>query len=92
MRSNAGLAITFWLPPASLLAVEIYAGNYDGWGAWATAPLFLVPFLLSFSIGGAGALRCISELRAGCLQVSTAVFTGVAAFPVAWLLLRGHFV
>jgi hypothetical protein len=57
-----------------------------------TPLLFLVPFLLSLAISGAGAFRCISELRAGRLRVSTAVFTGIAALPVAWLLVRRHFV
>jgi hypothetical protein len=92
LKSKSRLAITFWLPLASLVAVEIYVRNFDGWGAWATAPLFLVPFLLSLVIGGAGISRCIREFREGCLEVSTAVFTGVAALPVAWLLVRRYFV
>jgi hypothetical protein len=72
--------------------VELYARGFDGWGAWATAPLFLVPGLLGLVIGMAGVSRCISELRRGNLQVATAVFTAVAALPVAWLLVRRHFV
>jgi hypothetical protein len=92
LRSNDGLAITFWLPLASLVAVETYARNFEGWGAWATGPLFLAPLFLSLAIGGGGVFRCLWELRAGRFQISTAVFTGVAALPVAWLLVRRHFV
>jgi len=86
------LATASCLPLASLVAVEIYARRFDGWGAWSTAPLFLVPFLLGLSIGGAGAARCLSEYRAGCFRPATAAFTGLALLPVAWLLLRRHFV
>jgi hypothetical protein len=75
-----------------LIAVEIYARGFDGWGAWATAPLFLVPGLLGLAIGVAGISRCIWELRRGSLEVATAVFTALAVLPVAWLLVRRHFV
>jgi hypothetical protein len=92
LRSSRSLAATFWLPTASLVIVEGYARNFDGWGAWATAPLFLIPLVLSLAIGGAGAVRCVSELRGSCFQTSTALFTAVAALPFAWLLVRRHFV
>jgi hypothetical protein len=87
-----GLALACWVPLVSLVAVEIYARGFEGWGAWAAAPLFLLPLLLSLVIGGAGAVQCWSEIRAGSLRPSTVVSTGVAALPLAWLLVRRHLV
>ena len=66
---------------ASLIAVEIYASGFDGWGAWATAPLFLVPFVLSLAIAGEGAVQCLLELRVRSSRLSSAVFAVVAALP-----------
>jgi hypothetical protein len=37
-----------WVPLASFVAVEVYAAGFDGWGAWSTGPLFLVPALPIF--------------------------------------------
>jgi hypothetical protein len=42
-------------------------------------------------IAGTGAIRCFVELRAGSLRSSTAAFTGVAALPLLWLLVRRLF-
>ena len=77
---------------ASLIAVEIYASGFDGWGAWATAPLFLVPFVFSLAIAGEGAVQCLLELRARSSRPSSAVFTVVAALPFLWLLVRRYLV
>jgi hypothetical protein len=87
-----GLVLTCWLPAACLVGVELYVRGYDGWGAMASAPLFLLPFALSLAITGAGALRGFLEQRAGALRKSTLVCTGIAALPIAWLLVRRHFV
>ena len=86
------LAWSFWIPVASLFGVEIYASNFDGWGAWATAPLFLIPLVLSLVIAGVGAVRCILECRARSCRLSTVVFTVVAALPILWLLVRRYIV
>jgi hypothetical protein len=91
LRSGRSLAATFWLPAASLAGVEVYARGFDGWGAWAAAPLFLLPFLLSLAVGAAGLIQCFSEKRAGELRASTVVYTVIAILPIAWLLMRRHF-
>jgi hypothetical protein len=75
-----------------LIAVEVYASNFDGWGAWATAPLFLVPLVLSLGIAAAGVLQCVREFRAGFLRGSSVLLTLVAAAPFLWLLVRRHLV
>ena len=92
-RSSAPLLRrVFWLPTACLVAVELYARNFDGWGAWATAPLFLLPLVLSLAITAAGAGDTFSEVRSGNLRTSTLIFTAFAASPLAWLMLRRYFV
>jgi hypothetical protein len=91
-RAKSVLGRIFWLPLACLVAIELYARNFDGWGAWATAPLFLLPFGLSLAIAGAGAHQAFSELRSSAARSSTFLFTAVAAAPIAWLLVRRHFV
>jgi hypothetical protein len=68
------LARLFWIPVASLVAVEIYAAQFDGWGVWATAPLFLLPFILSVVIASAGLVKCIVEFRKGSAYVLYMVF------------------
>ena len=89
---SRGLAWFFWIPIASLLGVELYAGNFDGWGAWATAPLFLVPLVLSGVIAGAGVAQCVLEARSRSGRPSSVVLTVVAALPILWLLVRRHVV
>lgn len=82
----------FWLPVASLIAVELYASSFDGWGAWTTAPLFLLPLVLSLAIAGTGAYQVFSEFRSGHARLSTIVLTAVSACPVLWLMVRRYFV
>ncbi len=81
----------FWLPAACLVAVELYARGFDGWGAWATAPLFLPPLILSLAIAAAGARDAFSEARSGSPRTSTLVYTAFAASPFAWLMVRRYF-
>jgi hypothetical protein len=89
---SRSLARSFWIPAACLVAIEIYASSFDGWGAWATAPLFLVPLVLSLAIAGAGAVQCILEFRARSTRLSSIVFTVLAALPFLWFLVRRHIV
>lgn len=80
----------FWTPVACLVAIEIYAADFDGWGAWATAPLFLLPLVVSLFVAGAGVVQCVLEFRAGSTRASSIVLTVVAALPSLWLLVRRH--
>ena len=72
---SRGLARSFWIPVASLVAIEVYASGFDGWGAWAMAPLFLVPLVLSLVIAGPGVIQCVLELRERSSRLSSMVFT-----------------
>ncbi len=82
----------FWLPLATLLGVEAYASGFDGWGAWATAPLFVLPFGLARVVTAVGAYEAHCESRHDKPEVSTIVLTVVAATPILWLLVRRYFV
>jgi hypothetical protein len=90
-RVQRTLGIACWIPLASLVVIEAYVRGFDGWGAWSTAPLFLVPPALGFVIAAAGAAQCVAEARRGALRLSTPVLTAIALLPFAWLLVRRHF-
>ena len=91
-KPSALLRRTFWIPGISLIAVEVYVGEFDGWGAWATAPLFLLPSVLSLAIALAGLRDLYVEARSGKALGATLTLTVLAAAPIAWLLVRRHFV
>ncbi len=86
------IRVGFWLPLASLLGVEVYARGFDGWGAWATAPLFVLPFCVALMVSAVGAYEAVCEYRHERLRRSTMLVTAVAAFPIFWLLVRRYFV
>lgn len=77
-----------WLPLLCLLVVELYVRGFDGWGAWASAPLLLVPGLVSLAITVPALLDCAAGLRAGSLRPQTLLFAFVAALPMVWLGVR----
>ena len=87
-----GLERSCWIPLACLVAVELYASNFDGWGAWATAPLFLLPAALGLAFGIAGVARSVGEWRLGALRGATLAATALALLPFAWLFVRRYFV
>jgi len=66
-------------------------GNFDGWGAWAAAPLLLVPALISLVIVIPALFDCASDKRAGQLRVTTCVYAAIAALPLLWLMVRRFF-
>ena len=82
------LARVFWIPLACLVAVEYAISPLEGWGAWAAAPMLLLPLGLALVIGAAGAVRCILEYRAATLRAAHLVYTLLAASPLLWLVLR----
>jgi hypothetical protein len=77
-----------WIPLASLVGVNLYARQFDGWGRWATAPLFLVPVLLGlvFLLTGASQLR--RERDAGGIRLRTLAACALGAAPLLWFLSR----
>jgi hypothetical protein len=80
-----------WLPLGSLLAIELYIRSFDGWGAWAAAPLLLIPGLISLAVVIPGILGCVTEIRAGRLNPATVLCTLVASLPIFWLGVRRFF-
>jgi hypothetical protein len=80
-----------WLPLASLLGIELYVRQFDGWGAWAAAPLLLVPGLVSLPIATMGLFDCVVATRAGAPISRSLVFTLVSAVPILWLSVRRFF-
>lgn len=48
---EVGKKIYTWSSPLPLIlffALSIYVSKYEGWGAWAAAPMLLPPVFLSF--------------------------------------------
>ena len=39
-----------WMPLILLGVTEFYVRGFDGWGAWAAAPILLVPGIISLAI------------------------------------------
>ena len=91
-RPRSLLRRVFWLPPASLVAVELYVRGFDGWGAWASAPLFLLPLVLALAFAAAGGWALLAEVRGGGIRGATLVLTAVAASPLVWIALRRYLV
>lgn len=89
-RTRRGLALACWLPVATLVAIELYVRSFEGWGAWAAAPLFLLPLAFSVAIAGAGAALWLLDLRAGSARASSLIFIAVALIPVFWLFVRRY--
>ena len=83
-----GLRWLCWVPLILLGATEAWLQGYDGWGAWAAAPLLLGPAIISFAIVVAGVFECVRELRAGRLSLAAPVYTLIAALPLFWLAVR----
>jgi hypothetical protein len=87
-RRSSMLPWSAWIPLASLLGVNLYARQFDGWGGWATAPLFLVPVFLGlvFLLIGVSQLR--RERDAGGIRLGTLAACALGAAPFLWFLLR----
>ena len=79
------------LPLASLVAVEAYVARFDGWGAWAAAPLLLLPALVSLPIVLWGLARFAERRRAGAAGLETIGCTIIASLPLLWLGVRRFF-
>jgi hypothetical protein len=76
-----------WVPAALWIWARAVAGRYDGWGAWAAAPLLLVPVAVSFLFVGTGFLLVGRPVRGGRHRGDW-IAIGVAALPVLWIALR----
>lgn len=77
------------MPPALWGATLLYLRPYEGWGAWAAAPLLLPALalgLLWLAVGGVGIVRAARRRRPIDLALLAATLVG--ASPAIWYLLR----
>ena len=54
-----------WIPLALFVATWVYIRQYDGWGAWAAAPLIIPSLALSLGFGLYGVWLYREAQRAG---------------------------
>ena len=83
-----------WLcgaPLVALLGIELSIRHYDGWGAWASAPLLLVPALLGLPIVILGLADCLAAARVRAPTRGVLLCMLVAAVPILWLGVRRFF-
>jgi hypothetical protein len=67
--------------------MRAYVDRYDGWGAWAAAPLLLVPVAVSAMFVGIGLVLVTSSTRGRPVRGDW-IAIGVAALPLLWIVLR----
>lgn len=72
----------------SFVGTWIYVGRYDGWGAWAAAPMLLLPIGLSALMAAVGLGLCLGELKRDGIGLATTLTTVLAALPVIWFAVR----
>lgn len=83
------LIATCWVPAATWYLTSVYLRQYDGWGAWAAAPLLLPALCLSLGLGIAGFVGVgISYRRTHRLDVPLLAASLVAASVILYLLAR----
>lgn len=80
-----------WLPLGVLIAIQLYSRDFEGWGRWATAPLFLMPVILSLALIPVGVRLCRSESKSGSPIRPTALATLLASVPALWFIARALF-
>ena len=86
--TSGALRWLWWLPVVSMFVMEMYVRNFDGWGAWASAPLLLVPAVVSLVIVILGLVEMVVAIHAGRLNLATLLLTLIAALPILWLGVR----
>ena len=80
-----------WLPLVTLAATELYVSQFDGWSAWAAAPVLVVPGIVSLVVVLIGLYDCRVAHRSGRLGPAGPVYTVIAGLPLVWLLVRRFF-
>lgn len=92
MRAGARAGTIFrlasWIPVATFIAAQLYVDRFDGWGAWAAAPILLAPVAISAGYVGAGVLVVRRERDGGTVRATTWLALCLAAGPCLWLLWR----
>ena len=90
-RRFSAIRWLFWLPLALLFGIELYIRQFEGWGAWASAPLLLVPAIVGFPLAILGVLDCLAARRARAPLRGAVLFTLASALPILWLGVRRYF-
>jgi hypothetical protein len=88
MRAHRLFELAAPLPIALWLLVSWYVRRYDGWGAWAAAPLFVPVLALSAIMGVSGAVFWYRERRAGGSGVRMLTATLAAGSISLWFLVK----
>lgn len=71
-----------WIPVALYVATSIYVQQYDGWGAWAAAPMFLIPLAASLGFGLFGVGRMLLARKEGGVPLRLGLATVLAWIPM----------
>ena len=77
-----------FLPVVAFAATWVYLSRFDGWGAWASAPLLLVPVFVSVVITSIAVARLVRDRKPGQVAWGTIALSIVAAIPALWFLWR----
>jgi hypothetical protein len=76
-----------WVPAAAWVYARAVVDRYDGWGAWAAAPLLLVPVAVSAFFVGVG-LLIVGRVKTGRPTRGDWIAVGVAGLPLLWITFR----
>ena len=79
---------TSWIPLATFVTAHLYVDRFDGWGAWAAAPILLIPIVISAGYMLAGVLAVRAERAMGGVRHTTRLAIVLAAVPCLWLAWR----
>jgi len=80
-----------WIPLAILLVLQLYVRELEGWGRWASAPLFLLPVVLSAVLVPVGIRLWRHHQQVHISARSLGLATLLASIPALWFLARALF-
>lgn len=79
---------TSWVPLLVHLLVLRTVGRYEGWGAWAAAPLFIPGIVLSAGMALAGAALFLRRQQRANIDVVLLAATALAGSVAGYYLVR----
>ena len=77
-----------WIPLVTFVAAQRYIDQFEGWGAWAAAPILLGPVFVSAAYVLAGVLVLRAERDLGRVRPTTYAALALSSAPCLWLLWR----